>query len=101
MRESAQFEVINLFEAAGRKVLEGKILNGRIKGGMDAMIWLDDGAYWSVPVRSVEFVDHITKKEGNIGLTIDLDDEEDWDSMKELCRPGDRIKLLGEKLNEK
>ena len=55
----------------GQFVIAGRVLEGSIDPGMRALVWLDGQAFWSIPIRAVEFIDRIAIRESLVGLVCD------------------------------
>ena len=71
MEASAKFEIASVFALRSRKyvVIVGRVSAGNIVPGMNLLVWLDGGLFWSLPIKSVEFVDEPGKL-SQVGLII-------------------------------
>ena len=91
----AKFEVREVFRLIQRceLVIAGKVLEGSVNAGMSALVWLDGGAFWDLPVRSVEFVDRIAVGESVVCLVCAELTEGDAEVCSELCPAGSVIEV--------
>jgi len=91
----SKLEVREVFRLPQRKqfVIAGVVAEGVMREGMNALVWLDGGAYWSIPVLSVEFIDRLLVTESLIGLVCAEQDTSDAATCQELCPFGTVIEV--------
>ncbi len=94
METSAKFEIASVFELPSRKcvVLVGRVSAGIIRPGMSAFVLLDGGLFWSLLIKSVEFVDGPGKL-SQIGLTIQDHGAEECELLRDLCPMGTVVEV--------
>lgn len=76
LNQMTTFYIINTFSISGRQsiVFEGKIINGTIKAGQKLRLKpTDSHPNLELVISSVEFVDHVVDKIGNVGLVIRIE----------------------------
>lgn len=91
----AKFEVREVFRLPqrGELVIAGKVMEGSVSAGMSALIWLDGGAFWDLPVRSIEYIDRLAVGESLVGLVCADLSKEDAEVCSELCPAGSVIEV--------
>lgn len=91
----AKFEVHEVFRLPphGELVIAGKIAEGSVRAGMWALVWLDGGLFWELPVRSIEYLDRVSVGESLVALVCREHDEEDAEICSELCPIGSIIEV--------
>jgi hypothetical protein len=91
----AKFEVREVFRLPqrGELVIAGKVTEGSVSAGMSALVWLDGGAFWDLPLRSVEYIDRVAVGESLVGLVCAELTEGDAEVCSELCPAGSVIEI--------
>ncbi len=91
----AKFEVREVFRLPqrGELVIAGKIAEGTVQAGMSALVWLDGGLFWDLPVRSIEYLDRVSVGESLVALVCGEHNEEDAEICSELCPIGSIIEV--------
>jgi len=91
----SKLEVREVFRLSQRKqfVIAGVVVEGVMRQGMNALIWLDGEAYWAIPVLSVEFIDRLLVTESLVGLVCAEQDASDAATCQELCPLGTVIEI--------
>jgi len=60
---------------------------------MNALVLLDSGLYWRIPIAAVEFIDRIASKESLVGLVCPEKTAEDAELCYGLCEIGTEIEV--------
>lgn len=91
----AKFEVREVFRLPqrGELVIAGNIAEGTVRVGMSALVWLDGGLFWDLPVRSIEYLDRVSVGETLVALVCKEHTEDDADFCSELCPMGSIIEV--------
>jgi hypothetical protein len=91
----AKLTVHEVFRLPARKqfVIAGVLEDGTVWPGMHALVWLDGQAYWSIAVKSIEFIDRIAIKECLVALVCDEQGDEDAATCQALCPLGTAIEV--------
>jgi hypothetical protein len=91
----AKFEVREVFRLSsrGQLVIAGIAIEGTVATGMNARVWLDGGAYWSLPIEAVEYIDRPALKESLIGLVCPESHPSDAEVCQTLCPLGTVIEI--------
>ena len=91
----AKLEMHEVFRlpSRGQFVIAGRLLEGSIDPGMRALVWLDGQAFWSIPIRAVEFIDRIAIRESLVGLVCDETADEDAETCHALSPVGTVIEI--------
>ena len=91
----AKFEVVRVFRLPSQSTLavSGHVREGVVKPGMSISVWLDGGAYWTIPVEGVEFVDHVSSGQSEVALVSRETHPEQFAWLEGLCKPGDVVEV--------
>ena len=70
----------------------GRVSAGNIVPGMNLLVWLDGGLFWSLPIKFVEFVNGPGKL-SQVGLIIPDQGAEEFELLCELCPMGTEVEV--------
>ncbi len=94
MEASAKFEIASVFALRSRNyvVIVDRVSAGNIVPGMNVLVMLDGGLFWSLPIKSVEFAD-APGKLSQVGLVIPGQGAEEFELLCELCPMGTEVEV--------
>ena len=96
--KSAKFEVRKVLRMRLPRgpsiVFAGRILEGKIRPGMDVLFELQPSLYCSARITAVEFIDRVSGSvESVIGLVCSETDSKEAELYSELCPPGTIVQV--------